>query len=128
MFRLNPLLWPKPPAIWDHGIAVLSVGATLIITRTPALHLQDAHASRFLSAVMLSAWFAGLGPGPAATTLSADQIFSAFLTTKSHGTGLGLRISRSILESHGGLWWAADNRPRGASFQFTLSTRVEAQE
>jgi PAS domain S-box-containing protein len=50
----------------------------------------------------------------------ADQIFDAFFTTKAHGTGMGLRISRSIVESHGGRLWAADNAPAGASFYFTL--------
>ncbi len=50
----------------------------------------------------------------------ADQIFNAFFTTKPHGTGMGLSISRSIIESHGGRLWAADNSPRGATFQFTL--------
>src|ERR1700757_3512318 len=55
-----------------------------------------------------------------------DEIFNAFFTTKTHGTGMGLRISRSIIESHGGRLWAADNSPRGASFCFTLPTRAEA--
>jgi PAS domain S-box-containing protein len=54
-----------------------------------------------------------------------DQIFNAFFTTKDHGTGMGLRISRSIIESHGGRLWASDNSPRGASFSFTLPTEVE---
>jgi C4-dicarboxylate-specific signal transduction histidine kinase len=58
----------------------------------------------------------------------ADQIFNAFFTTKLHGTGMGLPISRSIVESHGGRLWAADNIPRGASFYFTLPTKAEAQE
>jgi signal transduction histidine kinase len=51
-----------------------------------------------------------------------DKIFDAFFTTKTHGTGMGLRISRSIIESHGGRLWAADNSPRGARFCFTLPT------
>jgi PAS domain S-box-containing protein len=55
-----------------------------------------------------------------------DQIFNAFFTTKPHGTGMGLRISRSIVESHGGRLWAADNSPRGASFHFTLPTKSDA--
>src|SRR5256885_614737 len=58
----------------------------------------------------------------------ADQIFNAFFTTKPHGTGMGLRISRSIVESHGGRLWAADNTTRGASFCFSLPTKVEAHE
>src|SRR5467141_4407698 len=58
----------------------------------------------------------------------ADQIFNAFFTTKSHGTGMGLRISRSIVESHGGRLWAAENSPRGASFYITLPTKAEALE
>jgi PAS domain S-box-containing protein len=58
----------------------------------------------------------------------ADQIFNAFFTTKPHGTGMGLRISRSIIESHGGRLWAADNSPRGASFYLTLPAKVEAHE
>jgi len=53
----------------------------------------------------------------------ADQIFNAFFTTKLHGTGMGLRISRSIVESHGGRLWAADNSQRGASFYIALPTQ-----
>jgi PAS domain S-box-containing protein len=58
----------------------------------------------------------------------ADQIFNAFFTTKVQGTGMGLRISRSIIESHGGRLWAADRSPHGASFCFTLPTNGETYE
>jgi len=58
----------------------------------------------------------------------ADQIFDAFFTTKPHGTGMGLRISRSIIESHGGRLWAAHNSPRGARFAFTLPIKIEGHE
>jgi C4-dicarboxylate-specific signal transduction histidine kinase len=53
----------------------------------------------------------------------ADQIFKAFFTTKTGGTGMGLSISRSIVEAHGGRLWAESNSPRGAGFYFTLSSK-----
>jgi hypothetical protein len=58
----------------------------------------------------------------------ADQIFNAFFTTKLHGTGMGLRISGTIVEAHGGRLWAEGNSPHGARFHFTLPTKIEAPE
>jgi PAS domain S-box-containing protein len=74
--------------------------------------------------VMVSTSDTGVGLPPQ----QADQIFNAFFTTKPHGTGMGLRISRTIVESYGGRLWAGENSPRGASFHLTLPTKVEASE
>jgi C4-dicarboxylate-specific signal transduction histidine kinase len=74
--------------------------------------------------VVVSVTDSGVGLPPQ----QAEQIFNAFFTTKPQGTGMGLRISRSIIESHGGRLWAADNSPRGASFYFTLLNKLEAHE
>ena len=74
--------------------------------------------------VLISVSDTGVGLPPE----QPDKIFNAFFTTKPHGTGMGLRISRSIVESHGGRLWAADNPPRGARFCFTLPTNGEARD
>jgi PAS domain S-box-containing protein len=66
--------------------------------------------------VLISVSDTGIGLPPE----RADQVFDAFFTTKAQGTGMGLSISRSIIESHGGRLWAIGNSDRGATFQFTL--------
>ena len=58
---------------------------------------------------------------------SSEQIFEAFHTTKHEGTGMGLAITRSIVESHGGRVWATDNLGAGATFHFILPIRSEAR-
>ena len=55
-----------------------------------------------------------------------ERVFEAFFTTKTQGTGMGLSISRRIIECHGGRLWACANGERGATFQFTVPTDVAA--
>lgn len=57
-----------------------------------------------------------------------DQIFNPFFTSKPEGTGMGLPISRSIMESHGGRLWATPCAGPGATFHFTLPTRGNAHQ
>ena len=57
-----------------------------------------------------------------------EEIFNAFVTTKAGGTGMGLAISRTIIESHGGRLWATVNPGRGATFHFTLPIESEAHK
>jgi signal transduction histidine kinase len=73
--------------------------------------------------VLISVSDTGMGLPPE----QADQIFNAFFSTKAQGTGMGLSISRSIVESHGGRLWAMSNSGPGATFSFTLPS-AEAQE
>ena len=66
--------------------------------------------------VLVSVSDCGVGIGPE----SVDHLFEAFFTTKREGMGLGLSISRTIVEGHGGGLRATANKPYGATFQFTL--------
>jgi signal transduction histidine kinase len=72
--------------------------------------------------VLVSVSDSGVGIAPE----QSNDIFEAFFTTKPQGTGMGLSISRRIIESHGGRIWAIANSGRGTTFQFTLPTHVRA--
>jgi signal transduction histidine kinase len=98
-----------------------SIDAMKVVDGTRELAIKSQRAENEHLRVSVSDTGVGLPPG------QADQIFNAFFTTKPHGTGMGLRICRSIIESHGGRLWAADNSPRGASFHFALHAKSEAK-
>jgi signal transduction histidine kinase len=76
------------------------------------------------SGLMISVSDTGTGLPPH----QEDKIFDAFFTTKPNGTGMGLPISRSIIESHGGRLWAVANSGRGTSFLFTLPGGSSARD
>ena len=70
--------------------------------------------------ILVSVSDTGMGVAPQHT----EQVFDPFFTTKPHGTGMGLRISRSIVASHGGRLWVDSVPGQGATFQFTLPATV----
>jgi PAS domain S-box-containing protein len=72
------------------------------------------------SQVIVAVQDSGVGIDPE----NSSQLFNPFFTTKPHGMGMGLAISRSTIQSHGGRLWAASNPGRGATFQFTLPAQV----
>jgi C4-dicarboxylate-specific signal transduction histidine kinase len=89
-------------------------------TRELAILSQRAENER----VMISVSDTGVGLPPQ----QADRIFDPFFTTKHHGIGMGLSISRSIVDAHDGRLWATGNSPRGASFHLILPAEVAVKE
>ena len=124
-------LAPDLPQVMGDRVQLQQVLMNLLLNSMDAMKDMDTMREVIIKSqpakneqVMVSVSDTGVGLPPQ----QADQIFNAFCTTKPQGTGMGLRISRSIIESHGGRLWAADNSPRGASFHFTLPTKVEANK
>jgi signal transduction histidine kinase len=74
--------------------------------------------------VLIAVQDSGIGLQPE----SLDHLFEAFFTTKPKGMGMGLAISRSIVENHGGRLWAVANDGPGAMFQFTLDVGGKEEE
>ncbi|MCU1268606.1 MAG: multi-sensor signal transduction histidine kinase [Acidobacteria bacterium] len=117
-----------PELIGDH-VQLQQVFMNLVLNGIDAMKYVEAKRELIITSerweneqVLVSVRDTGVGLPPQ----QADQIFDAFFTTKLHGTGMGLSISRSIVESHGGRLWADGDSARGASFHITLPTRVEA--
>jgi C4-dicarboxylate-specific signal transduction histidine kinase len=124
-------LAPDLPQVMGDRVQLQQVLMNLMINGIEAM--KDADGPRELAVksqhgedeqLMISVSDTGVG----LPTQQADQIFNAFFTTKPDGTGMGLRISRSIVESHGGRLWAANKSPRGASFNITLPSKAETHE
>jgi signal transduction histidine kinase len=70
--------------------------------------------------MIVSVTDSGIGVKPE----NLPKLFQAFYTTKSEGMGLGLAISRSIIEAHGGRLWASPDTEFGATFQFSLPVQT----
>jgi hypothetical protein len=115
------------PQIVGDRVQLQQVAMNLIINSIEAM--KDVDGTRELvikseraknEQILLSFTDTGIG----LPTQLAVHIFAPFFTTKPHGTGMGLRISRSIIESHGGRLWAVSSPGRGATFQFELPTTI----
>jgi signal transduction histidine kinase len=116
-----------PPVLGDR-IQLQQLMLNLIMNGIDAMSIPDRprelliKSAQLADGVLIQVQDSGKGLDPA----KADRIFEPFFTTKPQGIGMGLSISRSIVEAHGGRLWATPVSPYGTVFQFTLQ-RVESQ-
>lgn len=120
------------PFLTGDKVQLQQVILNLIINAVDAMSSVNGHDRRLL----ISTEMAGLGgvvvtvsdTGPGLSETTLQQVFNAFYTTKPSGFGLGLSISRSIVEAHGGTLSARANEMGGATFQFSLAPHEVADE
>ena len=119
------------PLVWADRIQLQQLILNLVMNAIEAISaVSDGPRDLLISSakdepnrVLLTIRDSGTGLAPG----KLEEIFDAFYTTKRDGMGMGLAVSRSIIEAHGGRLWATPNEPRGAVFQFTLpADREEA--
>jgi PAS domain S-box-containing protein len=118
-----------PPVNGDR-VQLQQVILNLILNATDAMRTLDDRPRNLLivtfpedaNHVRLSVSDSGVGIDPK----NLDKLFNAFYTTKSHGMGMGLSISRSIIENHKGRLWAGANDGPGATFSFSIPCRTNA--
>jgi C4-dicarboxylate-specific signal transduction histidine kinase len=116
-FILNAIQAMSGIADGPRELVILSEEASFSESGSkPQNNQENAAASTECAEVLITVRDSGIGFDPQ----HVDRLFSAFYTTKPQGLGMGLTISRSIIEAHGGRLWAKANVPRGAVFQFTL--------
>jgi len=117
------------PLILGDRIQLQQVLLNLIINAIEAMNeVSDAPRELFIASAKddsQGVLVAVRDSGPGLDLGGLDRLFHAFYTTKPQGMGMGLAISRSIIEAHGGRLWATANEDRGAMFQFTLPADAE---
>jgi len=116
-------LAPELPKVMADRVQLQQVFMNLMLNGIDAINEVNAAGDLTIKSqrnpdgqVLISVSDTGIGLPPE----GADKVFETFFTTKPQGTGMGLSISRSIIESYGGRLWATGNSDRGATFQFTL--------
>lgn len=119
-----------PNVLGDHvqlqqvmmNLTMNAIEATKVVEGIREIVIRSQRGAKDEVRVFVSDTGIGLSP-----QLQDDQIFRPFFTTKSHGTGMGLSICRSIVESYEGRMWATSNSPHGAIFCFSLPARTEVE-
>ena len=115
-------LSPEPIAANFDRVQVQQVLVNLLRNAFEAMESTPPEQREVAVRTAAAGQFVEVGVADQGAGLPAEdlKIFDAFATTKPDGLGMGLAISRTIVEAHGGILWATPNRPRGAAFRFTL--------
>ena len=128
---LRTRLADDPPPILGDEIQLQQVVLNLLVNAIDAVNaagsgpreVQISTAKDGATSMRVAVSDSGVGLDPA----KLDHVFGAFHSTKTEGMGMGLTISRSIIEALGGRIWVTPNTPRGAIVQFTLPTISESR-
>ncbi|MGT2458556.1 sensor histidine kinase [Cupriavidus basilensis] len=129
--RVLPNINASLPPVQGDSVQVQQVVLNLLLNAFHATESRSAHDREIVvdaaldGAGMVRVSVRDRGPGLAADKL--DKLFKPFYTSKRDGLGLGLSISRTIVEMHGGRIWAENNTGQGATFHFTLPIAAEAE-
>jgi signal transduction histidine kinase len=126
---LNTDLADDVPSVQGDRVQLQQVILNLVLNALEAMNRIPAGPRELIissekndaKGVRIAVQDSGIGLAPD----NLDRLFSAFYTTKPDGMGMGLAISRSIVEAHGGRIWATPKAPRGAVFQFILPVGME---
>jgi signal transduction histidine kinase len=116
------------PPVFGDRVQLQQVMTNLIMNSVDAMKDVDRTRELVITSrpangdVMVSVADTGVG----LSAPHADEIFNAFFTTKINGTGMGLSISRSIVQSHGGRLWATGNSGPGVTLHFTVPAMIAA--
>jgi signal transduction histidine kinase len=119
------------PKVMAERVGLQQVLMNLMLNAIEAMKEMDAPGTLTITTrldengqILVSITDSGMGLPPE----RAEQIFNPFFTSKPQGTGMGLPVSRSIIELHGGRLWASSNSGPGATFQFTLPLEAAASQ
>ena len=128
--RLTQVLEPHLPDVYADAIQMQQVLFNLIVNGADAMHAVVGHMRHMRISTRHGARHVVVSVRDSGTGLDradASRVFEPFYTTKAGGSGMGLAISRSIVQSHGGALWAVSNRDRGSTFRFKIPIPTAAR-